>query len=133
MDTLALLQTYPGSVHLDRDLLARTIDALLTCSQTCTACADACLGEGVVSELVQCIRSDLDCADSCAATARILSRHTGYDGNVTRAHLQASIAACRACGEECERHASMHEHCRVCAEACRACEDACRELLITIA
>jgi hypothetical protein len=34
-----------------------------------------------------------------------------------------------ACGDECERHAEMHEHCGICAEACRACEEACRELL----
>jgi Domain of Unknown Function (DUF326) len=39
------------------------------------------------------------------------------------------VAACRSCGDECERHAAMHEHCRVCAEACRRCEQACNELL----
>jgi hypothetical protein len=133
MTTLPMLQAYPGRIALDPELLARTIDALLTCSQTCTACADACLGEGMVSELVTCIRSDLDCADSCATTARILSRHTGYDANVARAHLQACIAACRTCGDQCEQHASMHDHCRICAEACRACEEACRDLLISIA
>lgn len=79
-----------------------------------------------------CIRTNLDCADSCGTTARILSRHTGDDAPLTRAHLEACIAACRACGDECERHAGMHEHCRVCAEACRACEQACRDLLATI-
>jgi Domain of Unknown Function (DUF326) len=31
-----------------------------------------------------------------------------------------------------ERHARMHEHCRVCAQACRRCEQACRELLVTL-
>ena len=67
-----------------------------------------------------------------SATARILSRHTGYDANITRAHLEACIAACRACGDECEQHAGMHEHCRICAEACRECEAACRELLAAI-
>lgn len=46
-----------------------------------------------------------------------------------RSVLQACAEACRVCGDECERHASMHEHCRVCAEACRSCEDACRRLL----
>ncbi|MEU7921763.1 four-helix bundle copper-binding protein [Micromonospora zamorensis] len=30
------------------------------------------------------------------------------------------------------RHADMHEHCRICADACRACERACRDLLATM-
>ena len=133
MKTTQMLQTYPAEINLDRDLLARVIDTLVECSQACTACADACLSEDMVAELRKCIRTNLDCADSCATTARILSRHSGYDADLTRAHLQACIAACRACGDECEQHASMHEHCRVCVEACRACEAACTELLNAIA
>ncbi|WP_298455394.1 four-helix bundle copper-binding protein [uncultured Cellulomonas sp.] len=133
MKTAAMIQTYPADITLDRELLARAIDALITCSQACTACADACLSEEMVADLRTCIRTNLDCADSCGATARILSRHTGYDADLTRAHLEACIAACRACGDQCEQHAGMHEHCRVCAEACRSCEEACGELLTSIA
>jgi hypothetical protein len=133
MKITEMLRTTPAPVDLDRDLLARVVESLVTCAHACTACADACLSEDAVADLRACIRLNLDCADSCSTTARILSRHTGYDANVTRAHLQACIAACRSCGDECERHAGMHEHCRVCAEACRACEEACRELMITIA
>jgi len=130
--TTQMLDTYPATINLDRQLLARVIESLVACSQACTACADACLSEEMVADLRKCIRSNLDCADSCAATARILSRHTGYDANITRAHLEACIAACRACGDECEQHAGMHEHCRICAEACRDCEAACAELLAAI-
>jgi hypothetical protein len=83
----------------------------------------------MVAELTTCIRTDADCADVCAATGRVLSRHTGYDAALTRAVLEACATACRSCGDECEQHASMHEHCRVCAEACRRCEQACRDLL----
>ncbi len=128
----AMLQTYPGTMNLDKELLARAIDEALACFQTCTACADACLSEEMVGELGKCIRTDLDCADLCEATVRVLSRHTGYDANITRGQLQACIAACKACGDECEQHAGMHEHCRVCAQACRACEQACRALLASI-
>jgi hypothetical protein len=127
--TEPMLRTYPASINLDRALLARTIDSLLACAEACTACADACLSEDMVADLRKCIRSNLDCADICAATARVLSRHTGYDANVTRHQLEACVAACRSCGDECERHAGMHEHCRICADACRACEAACQELL----
>ncbi|GAB2681127.1 four-helix bundle copper-binding protein [Thalassiella azotivora] len=133
MKTTEMLQAYPAEINLDRQLIARVVDALAECAQTCTACADACLSEEMVADLRKCIRTNLDCADSCTTTARILSRHTGYDANITRAHLQACIAACRACGDECAQHADMHEHCRVCAEACRQCESACQELLDSIA
>ncbi len=128
----AMLETYPKSINLDRELLARVVDAALGCSQTCTACADACLSEDMVAELTKCIRTNLDCADICATTARVLSRHTGYDANITRTQLEACIQACKSCGDECEEHAGMHEHCRVCAEACRSCEQACRELLASL-
>ncbi|MFI2433292.1 four-helix bundle copper-binding protein [Streptomyces sp. NPDC018693] len=62
--------------------------------------------------------------DICNATASVLSRHTGYDANVTRAILTAC-----ACADECSAHADMHEHCRLCAAACRSCEQACNDLI----
>lgn len=129
MQTATMMRSHPAPSALDRGLLARVIDVAIECAQACTACADACLGEEMVADLRKCIRSDLDCADVCETTGRVLSRHTGFDANVTRALLTACIAACVACGDECEQHAGMHEHCRVCAEACRACEAACGELL----
>ncbi len=79
--------------------------------------------------LRKCVRTNQDCADICETTARVLSRHTGYDANITRSVVQACMAACRSCADECDRHASEHEHCRVCADACRRCEQACGELL----
>lgn len=127
-----MMDTYPAQINLDRDLLARTVEALVACSQACTGCADACLSEEMVAELRTCIRSNLDCADICDATARMLSRHTGYDADLTRAQLQACAQACRSCGDECARHAEAHGHCRICAEACRACEEACNELVAAI-
>jgi hypothetical protein len=86
----------------------------------------------MIDKLRKCIRSDLDCADICEVTGRVLSRHTGYDANLTRAQLQACAQACKSCGDECEGHAEMHEHCRICAEACRRCEQACQAVLAAI-
>ncbi len=130
--TMPMLETYPAEITLERSALGRTIDALLACAEACTACADACLSEEMVAELTKCIRTNLDCADICGTSARVLSRHTGYDANITRALLEACAVACKSCGDECVRHAEMHEHCRICAEACRACEQACRDLVATI-
>ncbi|SDJ49759.1 hypothetical protein SAMN04488074_102213 [Lentzea albidocapillata subsp. violacea] len=130
--TLPMLESYPAEINVDRRTLAAAIDALVACAEACTACADACLSESSVAELTKCIRTDLDCADICGTTARVLSRHTAYDANISRALLEACAVACKACGDECWSHANMHEHCRICAEACRTCEAACRDLLATI-
>jgi hypothetical protein len=127
-----LLDTYPRSFNVDAGVLAGTIQALSDCAQVCTACADDCLSEQNVAELVKCIRLCLDCADVCTATLRVTSRQTEYDANVTRPQLEACATACRSCGDECQRHAEMHQHCRVCSEACRRCEQACQELLAAI-
>jgi uncharacterized membrane protein len=124
-----MLGTYSGAFSADADLLAATIDALSDCAQACTADTDADLSEQHVTEMIQCIRLCLDCADICTAAAAVVSRQATYDANVTRPLLEACAAICKSCGDECEQHARMHEHCRVCAEACRRCEQACRELL----
>ncbi|RDV44748.1 four-helix bundle copper-binding protein [Leifsonia sp. ku-ls] len=128
-----MLETYPADLGgVDRDKLGACIEACIECAQACTACADACLSEEMVSELIKCIRTDLDCADICASTGNVLSRHTGYDANVTRAALESCRTASGACADECEKHADMHEHCRICAEVCRRCEAACAELLASL-
>src|SRR5699024_2251527 len=106
----SMLQTYPKDLGaIDQQKLAECIEACFECAQTCTACADV-----------------------CEATGRVLSRQTGKNVALARALLEARQAACRSCAEECEKHAEMHEHCKVCADACRRCEKACAELLASI-
>jgi hypothetical protein len=125
-----MLDAYPADLgDIDKARLVTCINACGDCAQICTACADACLSEEMVDQLRKCIRTDLDCADTCSTTGRVLSRHTGYDANLTRAVLQACVTACRTCADECTQHADMHEHCRICADACRACAHACSQLL----
>jgi hypothetical protein len=127
-----IIQVHPRQSSLDRDLLLLCIDDCFDCAATCTACADADLGEEDVRELVRCARLCLDCADLCNATGRIVTRLTEPDVRVLGATLEACLVACRACAEECERHAAHHEHCRVCAEVCRRCEVSCADLLASI-
>ena len=131
--TAQLFDTHPRANDIaNRDALLACIDACLECGQACTTCADACLSEEMVADLTTCIRLNQDCADLCDTTARLLSRHTGTDTTVLRAALEALRAACAACAAECDTHADMHEHCRVCADACRRCEQACTNLLATL-
>jgi hypothetical protein len=124
-----MLDTCPRALTVDASVLAAAIDAITDCAQACIADTDADLGEQNVAEMVSCIRLCLDCADVCTATAGVASRPGGYRADVTKPLLEACVAICKSCGEECERHAPMHEHCRVCAQACRRCEQACRKLL----
>ena len=127
-----MLRTNPKDLgQVDQKALVECIEACFECAQSCTACADACLSEEMVADLTQCIRTNQDCADICDATGRVLSRHSGYDANLTRAILEACRTACASCAAECEKH-KMHEHCTICAIACRRCEEACSALLATI-
>ena len=123
-----LLGTYPDVINVDADVLAAAIDAASDCAQACVADTDADLSEHNLAEMVTCIRLCLNCADVCTATAGVISRPAAYDADVAKPLLQACVAICRSCGDECERHAQHHAHCRVCAEACRRCEQACRDL-----
>ena len=123
--TLATL----SALGAQESLLTRVIGALADCARACTVCADACLHDADVAELRGCIRLDLDCADLCAATERVLLRQSGYDATVMRAALEACVSACASCADECERHAGTHGHCGACAQACRDCIECCNELI----
>lgn len=123
-----MLATHPGGTRSNQSALVECIEACFDCAQACVACADACLGERDTGELARCIRLNQDCADLCTATGRVLSRQTASDPTLIQAMVQTCAIACRACAEECGRHAPHMEHCRICEEACRQCERACRSL-----
>lgn len=128
-----MLDAYPMDLgHIDREKLTKCIAACFECAQTCTACADACLSENNVADMAKCIRTNLDCSDICLTTGKVLSRHTGYDANITRAILEACRTACKACADECEKHGGEQGHCSFCAEQCRDCEKACDELISSL-
>jgi hypothetical protein len=130
--TRDLLDADPHTVEVDLDTLATAIEAMNDCAQACTQDVDADLAVPNLAEMVKCIRLCLHCADVCTAAARVTGRVAEYEAGITRPLLEACVAACKACGDECERHAHMHEHCRICAEVCRRCEDACRQLLAAL-
>jgi hypothetical protein len=124
-----MLSTHPRKPQMGVSEMASFIQTIYECADACITCADACLGEQQMQMLVRCIRLNQDCADVCEVTGKMLTRQVEPDPSVIRAQLQACIAACHACAQECERHAQMHEHCRICAAACRQCADACGRML----
>jgi hypothetical protein len=128
MDRLrALLGAHPHPASDAGDRALACIEATLECAAACTACADACLAEDHVGELVTCIRLNLDCADICELTGRLIARPSRRDEPTLEAMLEACVKICRACADECKAHGAM-EHCQLCAEACRVSADACERM-----
>jgi hypothetical protein len=131
MKTIELmLRSHPRPDPQRVEIYTETLGALFTCANTCTSCADACLGETEhLEHLRRCLRTNLDCADICNATLRVLTRQTETPNELVHAQLHACVVACQACADECESHSEMHDHCRICAEACRHCQERCNFLL----
>ena len=127
-----ILETHPRTLRVEIGVLAACIDWCFDCAQSCTACADADLGEPDVETLIACISLCRNCSDICTSTGKVLSRQTEFVPELARVVIQACIETCRRCGDECERHARHHEHCRVCAETCRRCEQACEDALAAL-
>ena len=125
-----MLRSHPrADTQHTRDYV-ETLDAIEACAATCISCADACLAESEnLERLRRCISTTLDCADVCSATARVLTRQTETPNDLVHAQLHACIVACQLCGDECERHSEMHDHCRICADTCRHCQERCNFLL----
>lgn len=123
-----IFDTHPSPASDAGEEAFSLVKAAAECASTCTTCADACLEEDDPTSLRLCIRTNQDCADICATTARMISRPGEQDPTILRAQLDACLTACRRCAEECSRHSADMEHCAVCAESCRACAEACETM-----
>jgi Domain of Unknown Function (DUF326) len=88
--------------------------------------------QSITRPCVECIRLCLDCADVCGTAASVITRLKAFDSAAVRPLPDGCATICNIRGDECERHADLHEHCRLCAEACQRCEWACRELLVAL-
>src|SRR5690554_6852437 len=110
-----MFRAHPAPASDAGDEAFALVRVMAECTLVCTTCADACLEEPDPSSLRRCIRTNLDCADVCAATDRLLSRPGPQDHESLRSQLEACRVLCRACAEECDKHAGKHEHCRICA------------------
>ena len=129
-----MFRTHPKPASTHGQEAVDCIEACTECAQACTVCADACLSEADPTHLVQCIRLDLDCAEICELTARLLARPSHRDAPTLRLMLQTCSQICRACGDECTEHAETEklEHCRICADACRRCVTACDQMIAAL-
>jgi hypothetical protein len=104
----------------------KLVKALTDCMRECESCSHHCakmVADGHKHHM-KTLRTCQDCAEFCAATARIVSR----DGPMVSIMGEACTKACNVCGKACEEHAS-DETMRRCARACRDCERACRDMV----
>jgi len=69
-----MLDTHPGNATMDADALIECIEAGFDYAQTCTSCADACLGEEMVEHMRRCVTMCLNCSDVCTTTGRVVTR-----------------------------------------------------------
>ena len=129
MHILEIMKNHPGSATEASVPLVQCIEACFDCAQVTVACADACLTEANPAPLARCIRINGECSDIAAATGRLLSRRLPSNPQIWERQLEAVFVVSGMCAEECEKHANVHEHCRVAAETCRKCESATRALL----
>ena len=125
-----MVKNNPFAPMMSRDALIQCIEVCVLCEQTCSACADACLGEDDLPVLRRCIRLNLDCADICSTAVKMLSRQQQPEPGVIAGLLELCATICALCAQECGRH--HHEHCAVCAEMCSRTEDECQQALAAL-
>ncbi len=125
-----MMGSMPASgMGADMASMQECIEACNACAMAATMCADADGGEG----MARCASMCMNMADVATAMMRMMLRPTGHDAAVMTAMLGAAVAMCQACATECEQHADMQDHCRVCAMACRNMMEACQALMAKLA
>lgn len=116
MDVAAqMLEAHPQPRGVDHATLAIAIEALNDVVTAATSCADACLAESNVADMVDCARACQDAADVAGALARVLAR-TGPTPQGTRSLVNATAKLLGEAGAIADRHGQHDKHCRISAE-----------------
>jgi hypothetical protein len=96
------------------------------CQRECDSCARHCalrVADGK-KEHMKTLGTCIDCAEICAAAARICS----HQGPMAATICEACAKACDTCGEACGSFKD-DDHMKLCAESCKTCAKACREMV----
>ncbi|MFI5362868.1 MAG: Csp1 family four helix bundle copper storage protein [Elusimicrobiota bacterium] len=99
------------------------------CLQTGRECERHCwemVGKGRV-EMKDCGDSTRNMLAACEALVKVGVYRSASDENLKR--LAAACAGfCRACEEQCRKHAAQHKICADCMQSCIDCAKACEAL-----
>ena len=110
------MMSMPGMVSMDMSVMQACMDACSACEQACTVCS---------TQMMSCATSCMNCADMCNTMMRAMMRPQGMTPASLMSMLDACIAMCQTCMDECMKHADHSEVCKMCAQSCKACMDAC--------
>lgn len=113
---------------MDMTAMQPCIEACSAAAMAATMCADADGGEG----MGRCASMCASTCDVATTTMRMMMRPAGYDMGVMTSMITACMEMGEACAAECDMHAEMSEHCRICAAACRAMVEACRTAMASM-
>ena len=100
--------------------------ACADCMRECEMCARHCAEQMVAGkkEHAQTLGTCSDCAEICAAAAKVTARK----GPLSALICEACAKVCDECCAACEKFPT-DEHMKRCAKECRECAKACREML----
>lgn len=110
------MTSMPDMAAMDMSVLQACMDACAACEQACTVCS---------TQLMDCAPACMNCADMCNTMMRSMMRMQGMTPASMMAMLDACIAMCQNCMDDCMKHADHSEVCRMCAQTCKDCMDAC--------
>ena len=128
----AIMRNHPQTVGLDTRVLEQGVTACLDCAATLRSCADISLTRADVASRRYLVRSLMDGADVCQATARLLLRQTAPGLQPLKKQLEACLRACQVCDAESQRYARRPGPERLSSEACSACVESCKRLLLLL-
>ncbi len=133
MDVAAqMLEAHPQPRAVDHATLAIAIDALGDAVSAATSCADACLAESNVADMVDCVRACQDAADVAGALARILAR-TGPTPVGSRSLVGAAAKLLGEAASIADSHGQHDKHCRLSAETLTRAQQALASLEAAVA
>lgn len=100
--------------------------AISDCIQKGEVCLNHCielLGQGE-KEMAACAKTVNEVLAVCGALQQLANQ------NSKQLAKMAAIAmdVCKECEDECKKHASKHESCKVCGESCAACYAECKKI-----
>jgi hypothetical protein len=94
------MESMPDMAMMDMSVLQACMDACAACEQACTVCS---------TQMMDCAPACMNCADMCHTMMRSMLRMQGMTPASMMAMLDACIAMCQMCMDECMEHADMSE------------------------
>ncbi len=103
--------------------MQKCIENCTECHNTCVATLAHCLEMGGKHVEAAHLKSLLDCADTCRASADFMLRGSELHPQV----CGVCAEACERCAKSCEQFGD-DEQMKACAEVCRRCAESCRQM-----